>query len=116
MFKKDTLQLIKITGTQKWKVAKSFDFILDGQMVTVPKGFETDLASTPRITWVVFPKSGTYTEAAVIHDCLYKSGQYKRKSCDKVFKKALRYCGVGFIRANAMYRAVRMFGGSSFKG
>ncbi len=116
MFKKNTLSLTKITGTRKWKVTKAFDFVLDGMVLTVPKGFETDLASTPRFAWAVFPKSGIYTEASVIHDCLYRDGQIKRKSCDKVFKKALRYCGVGAIRANLMYQAVRLGGSSSYKG
>ena len=117
MFKKDTLQLTKITGTKKWKVAKEFYYQVDGEYeYSVPKGFETDLASTPRVMWAMFPKSGIYTEAAVIHDYLYSVGVTKRKVCDQIFKEALRYCGVGPIRTSLMYRAVRLGGSSSYKG
>ena len=115
MFKKNTLSLTKITGKRKWKVARDFDFVYNDVIYTVQKGFETDLASTPRFAWAVFPKSGIYTEAAVIHDFLYRDSGNARKTCDKIFKKALRYCGVGTIRANLMYQAVRLGGSSSYK-
>ena len=117
MFKKDTLQLTKITGTQKWVVAEDFPYMWDAVSGVVPKGFETDLASTPRVTWSVFPKSGIYTEAAVIHDHLYRcQSRWNRHVCDGIFKEALLRCGVGSIRAYLMYRAVRLGGSSSYKG
>lgn len=114
MFKKNALQLRKITGTKKWTLVKDFDFILDGTIHTVPKGFETDLASTPRFSWAVFPKSGIYTEAAVIHDYMYVEALYNKKKADKTFKQALKFCGVGLIRRNAMYRAVRWGGQGNY--
>ena len=116
MFEPNNLELRKITGTKKWVVLNKFVWTNGKLIEKVPAGFITDLASTPRITWTVFPKSGIYTEASVIHDFLYREGEYPRKQCDKIFKKALRQCGVGRIRTEMMYRAVRMFGGSFYKG
>ncbi len=114
MFKKNSLELRKITGTKKWKVVKDFDFILDGTIHTVTKGFETDLASTPRFSWMVFPKSGVYTEAAVIHDFMYVNALYNKKKADKAFKMALKFCGVGLIRRNLMYTSVRIGGSGNY--
>ena len=114
MFKKNTLELRKITGTRKWKVIKDFDFILDGTLHAVPKGFETDLASTPRFSWGVFPKSGVYTEASVIHDFMYVNALYNKKKADKTFKNALKFCGVGPIRRNVMYMSVRIGGSGNY--
>lgn len=37
---------------------------------TVPAGFETDLASVPRLFWRLFPRDGDYRKAAVVHDYL----------------------------------------------
>ena len=39
--------------------------------VNVPTGFVTDLASIPRPFWSVFPKTGRYAYAAIVHDYLY---------------------------------------------
>lgn len=114
MFKKNNLQLQKITGTKTWQVVRDFDFILDNKLYTVKKGFKTDLASTPRLSWVLFPKSGIYTEAAVIHDYMYVEALLTKKKADKTFKKALKECGVGMIRRNAMYAAVRVGGQGNY--
>ena len=43
---------------------------LDGDVVRVPKGFHTDFASTPRILQSLFPPTGAWTKAAVVHDWL----------------------------------------------
>jgi hypothetical protein len=40
-------------------------------VITVPAGFVTDFASTPRAIWAVLPPFGTYQLAAVVHDFLY---------------------------------------------
>ncbi len=46
--------------------------------ITVPKGFVTDLASTPRRVWALYPPFGKYLSASIVHDYLYwtqSSGQ-----------------------------------------
>lgn len=39
--------------------------------IVVPEGFITDFASIPRFLWSIYPPTGRYQEAAVIHDWLY---------------------------------------------
>ena len=40
-------------------------------VITVPAGFVTDFASTPRAIWAILPPTGRYQLAAVVHDFLY---------------------------------------------
>ena len=49
------------------------------ETITVPSGFITDLASTPRILWA-FIAPFDVARAAIVHDLLYKSiRQYRWK-------------------------------------
>lgn len=62
--------------------------------IEVPKGFVTDLASTPRFVWAFLPPHGKYKWGAVIHDFVYKTQRF-----GKGFK--------GWRRAdNMLYRAM----------
>lgn len=111
----NVLTLDKIPNTINWKVSgNSYPYTMKDREFTIPKGFITDLASTPRILWSVFPPSDVYTEAAVIHDHQYSICVFHRKDVDKEFKRLLEESGVGPIRRNLMYAAVRLFGGSRY--
>ena len=74
-------------------------------------GFTTDLASVPRPLWWLLPPHGRYIRAAVLHDWLYaKHWSGDRKSCDRVFRRAMRADGVNPWQVFAIYHAVRWFG------
>lgn len=109
----DNLVVCKITALT-WMVDRSFRYRIGGmdskEIVTVPKGFETDFASVPRILWSIFPPDGTYTQAAVLHDYLYYSGIFNRKKCDGIFLEAMEVLNVPWWKRKLMYRAVRIFG------
>lgn len=58
---------------------------------TVPVGFVTDFASTPRILWTLFPPSGgKYTKGSVLHDWLYFVKIIPRSDSDGVYRRVLR--------------------------
>lgn len=96
---------------------------------TIPKGFYTDLASVPRVPFAYMLFGGIGQKAAVLHDGLYSrwheiktlaipdntAVELTREDCDEIFREALKACGVGIVKRNLMYRAVRLFGGSYFK-
>lgn len=88
------------------------------EVVTVPKGFQSDGASVPRALWSIYPPFGRYLEAAVVHDWYCVLG-HKGESpiCSvtaaKVFREAMKVCGVGRFRRFKMYWAVRI-GGPKF--
>ena len=61
---------------RSWRVTEPFAYHLgdpDGpESVQIPVGFVTDFASVPRLLWSIFPPTGGYGKAAVIHDWLYQ--------------------------------------------
>lgn len=80
-----------------------------GLKVTVPAGFETDLASVPRFLWSIFPPHDPhYAAAAVVHDYLYRWDGFTRVVADAVFYEAMRVLGTPKWKAKAMYIAVRL--------
>lgn len=94
-------------------------------LITVPKGYVTDLASIPRFIWSLFglTPDGLYRGAAVVHDYIYskhiKGASYSllpdgmrltRAECDEIFKILIHASGEAHWKEEAMYRAVRTFG------
>lgn len=88
-------------------------------IITIPAGFISDGASTPKVLWVFFPPwDKRYAVASIIHDYLYSelniTGLNKELS-DEIFIKIMEENGVGIIKRRLMYRAVSMFGSVFFK-
>jgi len=97
-----------------------------GEIITVPAGFVTDLASIPRWCWTLLPPDGPWVKAAIVHDFLYATrgtGQWKRRSdgitraqpysrreADDIFREALENRGVDALRRFILWAAVRVGG------
>lgn len=80
-----------------------------GQVITVPAGFRTDLASVPRLFWRVLPRDGgTYRAAAVVHDYLIEHASWDHAA--DVFDEALADNGTSPARRWLMVGAVRLWG------
>lgn len=75
----------------------------------IPKGYETDFASVPRMLWSILPPIGKHNRAALLHDYLYDSKIGTRKKADKLFLKQMEIDGVKFLSRYAMYLGVRIF-------
>lgn len=122
----ESLQFWKVKSV--WKVSRAFRYYVgaegSGIFVDIPEGFTTDFASIPRIFWPIVPPDGEYTQAAVVHDFLYRThtacedtgpNEYKfipisKKDSDSVFLEAMRVLEVPEWKANTMYKAVDLFG------
>lgn len=121
-------------GTE-WTLEKPFRYWIDklheGDVLTLPIGTKTDFASVPKLFWNILPPFGPYGKPAVVHDFLYRNGgnanvaedgqpvrlrHFTRAECDQVFLDAMACIGVSWITRHFMYRMVRLFGGSSYKG
>lgn len=76
-----------------------------GDTVTVPAGFETDLASIPWFARAFIPISGRVAKPALVHDYMLSRGDAR---ADDVFAEALRVAGVGRATAWLMVQAVRL--------
>ena len=78
-------------------------------VVVVPKGTQTDLATTPRLLWWLFPPDGVYQEAAIIHDYLY-SISAPRWLSDAMFRYVMEETGVSLWRRWLLWFGVRCGG------
>ena len=102
-------------GKKRWQLLAPLMYVdSDGGRYIVPTGFKTDLASIPRILYIILPPVGRYDEAAVQHDWMYYAGCPKEWADDQ-FLEAMKSCGVSLAKRRAMYRGVRMFGGFAYR-
>lgn len=123
---------VEFVDGRRWVLLDSFKYHVggpdSGHIVLVPAGFTTDFASIPRGLWNTFPPTGPYAPAALVHDWLYTTGEVLlrnttghdylyligRKYADDTFREVMEVIGVGRIKRNLMYRAVRLFGGRAW--
>lgn len=97
-------------GFKTWELVKPFKTSIYNYEIVVPKGFKTDLASTPRLLWVLLPPFGRYSQAAVVHDYLYRI-EHDRKEADAIFYELMLRYDTYKWKARLMWLAVRLFGG-----
>lgn len=82
-----------------------------GDLIRVPRGFETDFASVPGVFRCIVSPIGRHGKAAVLHDRLYATGERRsRRESDLIFLEAMQVLGVSPWRRYVMYGAVRLFG------
>ena len=81
----------------------------------IPRGFETDFASVPRIFTNILGRWGRYGRAAIVHDWLYWTQRTSRKEADDTLLEAMCVLGVAKWQRQAIYWAVRLFGWIAWK-
>lgn len=110
--------VVRKLDKDKWKLVEPLEYHVgsenSNEIIKVPAGFITDFASTPWGVRNLFPKDGTYTGAAIIHDFLYQNHTYSRKRCDSIFLEAMKVSGVPAWRRRTMWLALRGFGWYSY--
>ena len=85
------------------------DTNIDG--IVVPEGFVTDFASTPKWCWMIYPPTGHYQRAALLHDYLYGMtghgpwGSLSRGICDLIFREQMKASPRASPRAEAPAKA-----------
>jgi len=84
--------------------------------ITVPAGFVTDFASTPRAIWAIIPPTGRYQLAAVVHDFLYWDQGCTRQQADDLLRAAMAESQVKPFERDIIYKAVQRFGASAWNG
>ena len=105
----------------------------NGDLLTVPAGMQTDLASVPGFLWATLPPDGPYAEAATFHDLCYKSRAqmtwhghvglvsatsgarpYTRADCDEILREGMVALGVPYWKRVAVFEGVRLGGAGGF--
>lgn len=95
-----------------YQVCHEIIFKINDHEFHVPKDFDTDLASIPRIAWsIMSPSHSSLIRPAIVHDWLYrKTCDFSRRQTDLILYHMLINDGVSHFRATIMYYAVRTFG------
>jgi hypothetical protein len=120
---------VEFINGREWLLCTSFEYRLGelhgGEFVRVGAGFRTDFASIPRGLWNLWPPTGSYTPAALIHDCLYKTAYVTRDDgttrtidrgeADHIFLEAMEVLGVGRFTRWCIHRGVRLGGWAAWK-
>lgn len=86
-----------------------------GLSIVVPAGFVHDNASVPSPMWAWLPPHGRYGKAAIVHDYLYWAQPCTRLQSDNLLMLAMKESGVPLAKRAAVYRGVRVGGGSAFR-
>lgn len=108
-------------GPRRWLLTDElvYSTALLGGIFKVPRGFQTDFASIPRILWTLAPPVDRYDPAAVVHDAGYGNALTTQNDmrvylikdwCDRIFLEACLSVGVAKWRAEVMYQLVKTFG------
>lgn len=99
-----------------YKTCKKMRVTIDDKLYIIPKGFETDLASIPRVLWSIFaPQYSGFVAPAILHDYLYRcNSNITRVYADEVLYSALITENVTLFTASKFYLGVRLFGGSHY--
>lgn len=117
--RKSFLESLKFWDVKSlWKVSRPFRYYVGGEdsedFIDVPENFYTDFASIPRIFWTILPPDGEYTQAAVLHDFLYRNHIRSRAEADAIFLEAMTVLEVPEWKRDVMYWAVRTFGEGAY--
>ena len=109
-------EIEQLPDGRRWRLTDSFGFwSFSTGLITVPQGFETDLASVPKLFWNILPPFGRYTDAAILHDYLYRTQVYPRATCDRLLLLAMRVSLVKRWQRTVIYLNVRWFGEIAWK-
>ncbi len=120
--------VIKEIGYDRWEIVEDFEFRSStGLVVSVHRGFQTDLASVPDLFAIIVSKIGYWSQPAVAHDLLYYNHRngldtaVTRKQADRILRegckvKAAEYSVPDIDRRDQLiYQAVRFGGLSSWE-
>lgn len=120
-------KLWELIGTEldDGTVIPNWSITVDGFDIDVPSGFVFDLASIPRIMWVVpgFAPFELSTAAPLLHDFIYRHHGVlvrnglivSRATADRYFRLIMAEEGVGRIRRTLAWLAVRLGGWFSWR-
>lgn len=105
----------KLPKTKLFKVYVAFEYHVGSEdseeIISVPEGFITDLASIPWFVRWLISVVGKHAQAGTLHDFMYQKKLYLRVRCDEIFLESMCVLGVPKWKRLMMHRAVRLFGG-----
>jgi hypothetical protein len=94
-----------------WRLEKEIVYKGKYQTWIVPVGFLTDFASVPAMVQWLIPSTGTYTQAAILHDYFcavgIRNGEISARDTDGVFRRVMRELETPPLRRWLIWTGVR---------
>ncbi len=113
------VEIIKSDNGDCLRLKRTMTYFFGDKTIVVPRGFECDGASVPRILWgTISPTIHPQTIAgAILHDYLYRTQpeDITRQEADAIFYAVCRADGLPFWRAGLAWIGLRLFGGRAWK-
>lgn len=100
----------RATKPGHWVLLSDLEWKSDTERYLVPAGFETDLASIPRLLRGILHQNGLSRAPAVLHDFLYATQIMTRAEADAVFREALKAEGMGGLGRFLYWGGIRVGG------
>lgn len=94
----------------QWRLTQPLVYEGEFETFSVPTGTWTDLASIPKLLWIVLPPIGPHNKAAVLHDRFYRTQEISRREADGIFRRIMKESGLGTFARWSMWLGVRLFG------
>lgn len=107
---------LEATTPGRWMLTSDLIWHSDTERYVVPRGFETDLASIPRIFRWLLNQNGNSRRPAVLHDYLYRMQPISRAEADAIFRRALEVEGVILPGRWLYWLGVRLGGWIAWRG
>ena len=113
--------ILTYRGAGRWRLEVAYTYADGETAITVPAGFELDLASVPRVFWSLIAPFELSIVAPLVHDFLYRHGgktaarTYTRAEADALFRRIMTAESVPAWRATLAYFAVRLFGRGAWR-
>ena len=110
--------IVKKMGDKRWELVEELRYQpLQGRLIVVPIGFQTNFASVPRIPIAFLLAGDTAQKSATVHDYLYSGieGGFSRKRADAILLQAMKEEGLWWWRRSLMWFGVRLFGSFFFE-
>ena len=94
-----------------------------GKTIVIPRGAQSDGASTPFVMWPTLPPFGEYWKAAWLHDATYRNYaedehgnklSLPRDECDALLLEAMESCQVPDWQCQVIHRGVKIGGSWAF--
>lgn len=116
-----TLKVEILEGGKYFKLLEPVEYYRKdnaSEIIKVPVGFVSDLATIPKIFWCLIPPQGggtkksNYAPSALLHDFLcteFHNGKVTRKFADTVFLESMLEIGIKPLLAYTLWGFVRIF-------
>ena len=105
------------TTTELYEVMAPLTGRFNGELVTVPEGTFTNLASIPQIVvsgWVTGGKSQKHLIPSIFHDYFYSTARFPREVADEYYRLMMLEVGTPRWRAWIMHRSTRIGGAKHY--